>query len=315
MIRCGSDPRVFDCIQSVDEEVDIMISAKDDPVFLDSLRDAGVRYCVSESNNLSVVSNDGIEHALNDRVFLTDSDTVLCKGCLEAIDAGLDDHDVVSAEIVFDSGHSMVSRWISNSRSYVNSKDLAFTPGLGMDRRISDRIGGFIFDPNVRFAVDANLDYRIRRSGIDVQFDSGARIIHSMETVRHDLMAARRIGKGVVAGAMDLHRMYPSIPENTIRRDLKAVHVGDYPEIIRRYGPGTMLYQIIWDMNFYIGRGFRWCGRDTTPWRSSVKSLGAGIPVSAALVLDVNPSFLPMVRRSTRCLPRIPRSISILRGS
>ena len=255
VIRCGSDPRVFDCIQSVDEDVEILVSAKDDPEFLDSLDDAGVRHCVSESGNLSIVSNEGIAHASNDRIFLTDSDTVLCKGCLEFVDSGLDDHDVVSARILFDSDRTLSSKWVSNARSFVNSKDLAFTPGLGLDRRVADSIGGFIFDPKVRFAVDANLDYRLTKSGMDVFHSQDACIIHSKESVKHDLMAARRIGKGVAVGASSLHSMYPDISERKIRKDLKAVHPHDYPDIIHRYGIGTVLYQIIWDLNYHIGKG------------------------------------------------------------
>ena len=80
-------------------------------------------------------------------------------------------------------------------------------------------------------------------------------IIHSKESVKHDLMAARRIGKGVAVGASSLHSMYPDISERKIRKDLKAVHPHDYPDIIHRYGIGTVLYQIIWDLNYHIGKG------------------------------------------------------------
>ena len=115
-------------------------------------------------------------------------------------------------------------------------------------------MGGYFFDEEVPFAVDANLDYRIRRNGVPVVHDSGARIVHGIETVEHDMVAARRIGAGVRAGARSLARMYPDTSERRIGHDLKAVHTGDYPDILRTKAMGVLLYQMRWDLNFHIGR-------------------------------------------------------------
>ena len=68
------------------------------------------------------------------------------------------------------------------------------------------------------------------------------------------MVAARRIGAGVRAGARSLARMYPDTSVIRIGHDLKAVHMGDYSGILRRKGLGVLLYQMRWDLNFYLGR-------------------------------------------------------------
>ena len=88
----------------------------------------------SPPGNLSVVSNVGIDAARHDLVFLTDSDTLLCSGCLEAVHSGLQRAPFVNARIEFAHDGTRASRLVSEARDFVNSKDLAFTPGLGLDR-------------------------------------------------------------------------------------------------------------------------------------------------------------------------------------
>ena len=254
VIRSGRDEKVLDCIGSVDEDVDIVVSTVPDPDFCDLVESTGARTVTSTPGNLSVVSNIGIDAARYDMVFLTDSDTLLCSGCLEAVRGGLERAPFVNARIEFAHDGTRTSRLVSEARDFVNSKDLAFTPGLGLDRRAGGLVGGYFFDEEVPFAVDANLDYRIRRNGVPVVYDSGARIVHGTETVEHDMVAARRIGAGVRAGAGSLARMYPDTPESRIGHDLKAVHMGDYPRILREKGMGVLLYQMRWDLNFYLGR-------------------------------------------------------------
>ena len=254
VVRCGSDPKVFDCISSVDEDVEILVSSIPDPDFEDRLRESGVNVCTSPSGNLSVASNTGIMSASFDKVFLTDSDTILAKGCLSTVYELLDEYPVVCARIVFEDDGTRLSRRVADARSFVNSKKLAFTPGLGFDRRVAGSIGGYMFDDDVPFAVDANLDFRLKHNGSPVSYGSTATIQHSMESVRHDMVAARRIGAGVQKGAERLEIMYPDVPFKEIRRSLKAVHWNDYPTIISQYGLGTALYQAVWDLNFYIGR-------------------------------------------------------------
>lgn len=179
VVRCGSDPKVFDCISSVDEDVEILVSSIPDPDFEDRLRESGVNVCTSPSGNLSVASNTGIMSASFDKVFLTDSDTILAKGCLSTVYELLDEYPVVCARIVFEDDGTRLSRRVADARSFVNSKKLAFTPGLGFDRRVAGSIGGYMFDDDVPFAVDANLDFRLKHNGIPVSYGSTATIQHS----------------------------------------------------------------------------------------------------------------------------------------
>lgn len=254
VIRSGLDPKVLDCISSVDEDVDIVVTTVPDHDFCDLVRTTGARVVTSPPGNLSVASNVGIKSAKNDKIFMTDSDTILCRGCLEAVHHGLQSAPFVKARIEFVQNGTRASRLVAESRDYVNSKNLAFTPGLGLDRSCSELVGGYFFDEAAPFAVDANLDYRIRHNGIHVIYDSDARIMHGAETVEHDMVAAKRIGAGVRRGAKTLGKLYPETSESRILHDLKAVHLTDYPEILRKKGFDVLFYQFRWDINFYKGR-------------------------------------------------------------
>ena len=254
VIRCKSDDRVFDCIRTVGDDAEVMVSVSPDEVFEDELTSRGIPYCVSGAGNLSVTSNAGIAASRTEKVVVTDSDTLFGEGTVTAMSEALDDFQVCRARLLFETSRDIrLSGPVSNAREFVNSKRLAFTPGLGMRKTVGGMVGGRIFDEASPFAVDANLNYRLNRAGIEVCYLDRT-ITHRAEDVRHDLRAARRIGDGVVRGSESLYGFYGgAVDRGEIRRSLKAVHFRDYPQILRRYGVPTMLYQALWDASFYLG--------------------------------------------------------------
>jgi glycosyltransferase involved in cell wall biosynthesis len=254
VIRCKDDERVFDCINSIDEDVEIIVVLNENDIFKHKLEQMGVSCCVSPPENLSTVSNIGFLAAKADKVIITDSDTIFYPGCIKKMDDALNDHKVVRAKLLFRSCKDIrFSDIVSEARDFVNSLPLVYTPGIAVRKDILPEVGGFLFNENVPFAVDADLNYRINKAGLDVSFLSDAIIQHDCEVLKHDLKAARRIGRGCRKSAESLGKYYNNSDENAIGKYLKGVKTRHYPDLIRDKGIKVFLYQIVWDFNFYFG--------------------------------------------------------------
>lgn len=254
VIRCAEDFRVFRCIESIDEDVDIIVSTSSNPEFEAELIKKGIKYCLSPRKNLSKTSNIGFNHARYDKVIITDSDTVFNKGCIRQLFLALDEYKVAKARLSFQkSSNIYFSGIVADARDYVNSKEVAFTPGLAVRKDIVSDIGGFLFNDNVPFAVDADFNYRVQKRNIPVCFLKNAVVFHDAESVKHDLKAARRIGKGVAVSSISLSKKFGGNSAKNMRKYLKAVKIRDYPDILREKGLSVFFYQILWDILFYIG--------------------------------------------------------------
>jgi hypothetical protein len=256
VIRCGDDNRVFDCVRSIDEYVEIIISTSSNPDFEKKLADAGLRYVIAPRGNLSVVSNVGFEAASKNRVLITDSDTIFEQGCIRMMYDGLDDFKVVRARLKFrHDPKTPASRLVAECRDFVNSKPLVYTPGIAVRKEIVQDIGGYLFNPPVPYAVDADLTYRIQQARIPVKFLPEAVLIHDSESIRHDLKAASRIGRGcrISAGILADFPHYKGHSSKYILKLLKGVKPSDYPLLIKSKGLTAFCYQLLWDVFFHFG--------------------------------------------------------------
>ncbi len=253
VIRCGDDERVFRCIDSIDEDVEVIVSLSAEEDLQDKLEDAGVRYYLSPRKNLSRTSNIGFENASHNRVIMTDSDTTFERGCIRRLNDALDTHKVARAGIKFLVDSTVpFSYLVAEARDYINSLPLVYTPGIAVRKDILPDIGGFLFNDSVPYAVDADLNYRIRKAGIPVAWLTNEVFIrHSAENIKHDLNAAFRIGTGCRVSFENLrdYRQYSDIPRNA----LKGVRTRRIPDVFRKKGLGVGIYQILWDLYYYMG--------------------------------------------------------------
>ncbi|MHA1448415.1 MAG: glycosyltransferase [Candidatus Hodarchaeales archaeon] len=255
VIRCCDDERVFRCIESIDEDVEIIISLCENEVIQKKIEEMKIKYCIIPRGNLSITSNAGFKIASHQKVFITDSDTLFKKNCIRETFINLDKYKIVRARIIFQyNTRNPISKIIAEARDYVNSLPVVYTPGIGVHKDLLDKIGGFLFNDPVPFAVDADLTFRVKEANIPVKYLDSACIYHSSVDIYHDLKAAFRIGKGCAISAILLNKMNKNSKSyRKIRYDLKGVKVTDYPDIVRKKGPLVMLYQIIWDLFFYLG--------------------------------------------------------------
>lgn len=255
VIRCCDDYRVFDCIKSIDEDVEIIVSMCKNQQLSSKFQSLGIKYCIVPAGNLSITSNKGIKLASHNKIILTDSDTIFSKHAIKNVYYYLDDYDIVDLRIFFNYSRSVpFSKVVAEARDYVNSLPVLFTPGIGFTKNSIPKIGGFFYNKYVPFAVDAELNHRYRTFGLRVKKVNDASISHVPEKLKHDLHAAKRIGGGCKIGQIILKNYYEKehlTPKTKI--SLKAVKLSMYPDIFIKKGLKTLFYQVLWDFMFYLG--------------------------------------------------------------
>ena len=260
VIRCGDDRRIFRCVESIDEKADIVAAISENAALQKELEASNIRYCLTPRGNLSQTSNLGFDAASHSKVIITDSDTVFEKGCIRRMSNALDDRRIVRARLSFrhDAVHPL-SKVVAEARDFVNALPLVYTPGIGVRKDIIPDIGGFLFNSPVPYAVDADLNYRIKAAGIPVAFLKDAVLYHDAEWLWHDLKAAARIGKGcmVSANCLSGHSAFGG-PKKTIVKRLKGVKTEHWRRLLRSKGVSVMMYQFLWDLCFYTGRNAEW---------------------------------------------------------
>ena len=252
VIRCKDDPHVIECIQSIDVEAEIVVAYSGKDEFCKRITDKGAKCVRVPEGNLSIASNVGFEHASHGNVIIVDSDTVFQPGSILRMKDALIVSPVVRASLVFESSsESLLCRIVSNARSVVNSLPLVYTPGIAVRREVTEKLGGFLFNPVVPYAVDADLDFRIKRTGMKVEFLTDVVVSHSSISLRHDIRAAFRIGRGCRQSLRywRVHREFGKLTTSA----LIGVKFINLPRLFQTYGLLTLIYQLAWDFTYWCG--------------------------------------------------------------
>lgn len=203
VIPCRNDARLFGCLESVDEDVEIVISlngsseAMRRKVWSYAGRRRGVIVIELATANLAAALEAGSVRASSDAVLYMDSDCRFAPGAIAKFRRSIRDHDVVKGGIVFES-NSWLSSIIARSREHHTSELLtAYKPPLVIRKSIGSRIGGYYFDSRLIWREDSNLDWRIRRANIPIHFEPSAVIFHPPLSLREDLRSTFRYGVGL----------------------------------------------------------------------------------------------------------------------
>jgi len=243
---------VLRCIASVDIEADVIVAFTGAEELAGRIEMARARCVFAPRGNLSRVSNVGFAAARAPNVLLTDSDTTFERGCIALLLRSLKSVKVARARLIFETEPGFIcSKAIAGARDFVNSLPFVFTPGIAVRKDLLSDIGGFLFNDPVPYAVDADLDLRIRRAGVPVAFVPEARIRHAPVLLRQDIRAALRIGMGCRVSITHWNRdgRFGSLPDNAV----KAVRPRHLPDMVRRKGMAVLAYQCAWDAAYWMG--------------------------------------------------------------
>lgn len=258
IIRCGNDLNgLIRCIKSIDESVEIIASVSDQANFIKKLNKMGIKVAIHSYGNWSNAAESGIKISKYNNLIIMDSDSVFGKGAIRMIYNALSTgHLVVQPQIKFLTDSTWISKIIRNSRNFENRYEpKAYSPGLGLKKRELIKIigvNGCIYNINVKYADDGNINKRVKDYNINIFVESKAKIYHDPISLKHEIITAYRLGRGNRQGQNKKRGIFYPI----IKGFLKKESVGYLSGIYRRYGIVTMLFSIIWRLTYIYGYYF-----------------------------------------------------------
>jgi len=251
LIPVRSDPRILDCIESIDIKGVELVIALNDPT-------AEIRMICErlESATIVVVAEPGIGGALAAAVeatkrrylVLTDSDCLFDRGALGHLaDALVSGAEIARGDVIYDTGNSWTGRLIAEARrSNHDGRVNGYSPLLVIDRRVIPAIGGYLFSSGLPFREDRELDFRLQLAG-KVVVPTKASVRHAPQHGVVDLRSAFRYGRG-----------------ERIGRRMGLFAKPSWSWVIRDAGRTLVWYarECSWSVTAYLGvwTSIFWCG-------------------------------------------------------
>ncbi len=210
LIPVSDDLRILDCINSIDEKVEVVISlnkpSKELRKLIDSMlsdKNEGTLYKdimfkVCEINYVSIAGayNNGIKHSKYNNVLLMDSDCVFKKGCIKKLHKNIKGELLSKGRLLFGT-KSFSTRIVARAREF-HSTDVvsAYSPPLLFKKSIVKHIGGFYFHPSLCWLEDSEFDNRVNIAKLNIAYDESANVVHAPLTIVRDLRSAFWYGVG-----------------------------------------------------------------------------------------------------------------------
>lgn len=196
VIPCAYDLRLSQCIESVDENAEVII-VLNGPT--QKIRDLVKQYPVKtfflKERNLGAALNIGIRNASYDKVLLMDSDCVFEKGTIKLLYNGLENFKLSKGKVIFHF-NNFFNKILAKAREYTTSDTpSAYKPPLALKKSVIDEVG-YYFDDDVHWTEDADFDQRVRTANVSINFIPSAVIYHPPVTLIGDLRSASRYGIG-----------------------------------------------------------------------------------------------------------------------
>lgn len=262
VIASSEDESVFRCIDSVNDQANVVVSLTPYPPIETQLAIMRISFVVVPRGNLGLTYNRGIELAQTNKVIIMTDDATFTPGAIDKLTEGLDVYDACKARLFFqyDDCHPL-SKVVASARDFINSSSTGvFTPGLAIRKDIKDQMGGYFFNEQIRWAEDAEFSYRFHKNGLRFGYIEDAVVIHPEVSVKHDLKGAfliglskrRSVDLGLREGDEDI------MP--TLKRVLSGETLRRRKKIYQEKGIDTLLYMVVWDAFYNLGYNLRRLG-------------------------------------------------------
>jgi len=254
IVKCGADPRVFDCIASIDAEAEIIVSTTPCPAIEQRLAEMGIACCIAPPGNIGLTCNLGIALSSHSKLIIMDSDSTFAPGAIQQLCGALDHSLVAKSQIVYQADKNVRgSQMVAKSRDYINRLGTrAFAPGLGLRRELETRIG-YLFHNGVRWAEDAELDYRLQCHHVRILYVPEAVVYHSPLHILHDLRAAFRLGYGKRLGVEQAGRTAEENVLGYLARLLRGEQIRFLIDVAKARGIVASAYMFLWSFVYYSG--------------------------------------------------------------
>jgi Glycosyl transferase family 2 len=201
VIALKDDTRIFDCLKSVDADVEIVLSLNGTPTDmkrrLEQHPDRPIIVEIPEVGNLGAAYNAGIAAASGRYILLMDSDCLFAAGTIGTMYRLVLRYPVVKGQVIYDTDPGILSSLIARIREFDEGDYVsALSPPLLFDRTLVSKIGGHYFDPLIHWCEDREFDFRLQLAGIPVLYEASAEIFHGAQRGAQNLRSYWRYGIG-----------------------------------------------------------------------------------------------------------------------
>ncbi len=259
VIGVHDDLRLKNCLDSIDEEVEVIIALNAPTSALVDLVTAILQQkkehrayenisfslCTIDYPSIAGAYNSGILHASHQKILLMDSDCLFEKGCIRKMDNYLVQNRIVKGNLVF-SHYSFLTSIVAKAREFHATDQVkAYKPPLLFKNDIIHEIGGYYFHPSLCWLEDSEFDFRIQKAGLTIGYDATAVVVHAPLTMARDLRSAFWYGVGKHIGVrLGIHTR----PTGAIASIQKYLLEGG-----KRKGILTGFYLYAWKLSLLLG--------------------------------------------------------------
>lgn len=242
IIPCADDVRIKNCIDSIDEDVEIVVVLNGPTSeVVKILEDYSVKKVEIKERNLSKALNIGIKSAVNQCVILIDSDCWFEHGAIRGLFNVLQSNYIAKGNVVFQH-NDFFSEVIAKTREYsYYNPPKPYNPFLGIRKDVKEHIGGYYFDETIHWTEDADLSIRLKKATIKVSYVFSAKAFHPPLSLKHDLRSAFRYGIG------------KRIRVEKRNSNSVGTHFSKIPDVMSKKGFCTGLYYVIWNCSYFLG--------------------------------------------------------------
>lgn len=261
LIPDHNDLRIIDCINSIDEDVEVVISLNKPTRELEKLtkqicqgkyqneHKLDIKVCSIDYPSIAGAYNNGIKNAKYNDILLMDSDCVFKEGCIKQLYNNYKGNLLSKGKVVF-SSNSWITAVVARAREYHTSdKVSAYSPPLLFKKEIVKYIGGHYFHPNLCWLEDSEFDKRVQDANLKISYDLTANVIHPSLTPCTDLKSAFWYGVGKNIGVkLGIHEK----PTGILGSIKKYIVEGS-----KAKGVASGIYLFCWKMSLLTGYLFQ----------------------------------------------------------
>lgn len=251
IIPVKDDVRVTACIDSIDEEVEVVLALNGASPEVKEISRTHPRGLVSveiAEPNLGAAYNAGAEMASGRYLLFMDSDCLFAPGTIRALVREVVQHPVAKGRVKFAAGDSALSRIVQNSRTFQIADHVnAYSPPLIYDRTIIPAMGGYHYSSLIHWEEDREFDFRLQLAGLSVVYLPDAVVHHAAQDGVSDLRSGFRYGLGEGIGQELGLFITPSLLWR-LWNDVTSI-----AQVARRKGLKTAAYRTAWLMSYHLG--------------------------------------------------------------
>lgn len=200
VIPVHDDTGVERCVQSIDENVDVIIVMNNPTQDISEIvRRLGTKSFTIKQQNLGICYNAGMDASTYNLVLFMDTDCVFTPQAIRKMyQAKKKNPDTVVRGYIEFQSDTLQTRITKSSREVTTANvPYAFIPPLLLDKNVFKAIGdGYRFAEDVGWCVDYEFELRRSKAQIPLIQVRDAVIIHDPITIVADLRSAFRYGRG-----------------------------------------------------------------------------------------------------------------------